>query len=310
MLNVEDIRTFVAVADARGVTAAARRLGLAKSVVSRRLGRLEQDLGVQLLARTTRGATLTEAGANFRIHAARVVAEIEEARDAIAAQDEARGMLRVTAPLGIGPTLMAQVMADLAARHPNLHVHAAFTDRIVDLVGEGFDAGVRAGYLPDSSLVARRVAPLRGSTVASPAYLARKGVPQRPDELGGHECLMSGAEVWRFMEGDQVRVVHPQGRFKADNAEALAVAAAAGLGIAVLPDLLLEPYLASGALSPILENFRPPEAGIYVIRPPGDYVPRKVQVLVELLVERFGSGAAAGRDRGRAGGGRADATGA
>jgi DNA-binding transcriptional LysR family regulator len=199
MLDLEDLSTFVEVADAGGVTAAARRLGLPKSIVSRRLVRLEQDLGAQLLARTTRGAALTEAGASFREYAARVVAELSAARDAISPEGEVCGRLRIAAPLTFGPTHLAPVLADLARRHPQLHVHAAYSDRFVDLVGEGFDAAVRVGFLPDSNLVARRIAPLSGLCVASPEYLKARGEPRTPEELMEHECLMQGTESWRFV---------------------------------------------------------------------------------------------------------------
>jgi DNA-binding transcriptional LysR family regulator len=280
MFDLEDLSTFVEVADAGGVTAAARRLGLPKSIVSRRLVRLERDLGAQLLARTTRGAALTEAGASFREHAARVVAEFEAAREAISPEGDVCGRLRIAAPLSFGPTHLAPVLADLACRHPKLHVHAAYSDRFVDLVGEGFDSAVRVGYLTDSNLVARRIAPLRGKCVASPEYIKA---------LLKHECLMQGTEPWRFVSNGKTVTVRPRGRFKADNGVALTVAAVAGLGIAALPDFLIEAHIASGALEPVLLDFPPPEGGIYVVRPPGDFAPRKVRALIEILVERFGS---------------------
>jgi DNA-binding transcriptional LysR family regulator len=289
MFDLEDLSTFVEVADAGGVTAAARRLGLPKSIVSRRLVRLEQDLGAQLLARTTRGAALTEAGASFREHAARVVAEFEAAREAISPEGDVCGRLRIAAPLSFGPTHLAPVLADLARRHPKLHVHAAYSDRFVDLVGEGFDAAVRVGYLTDSNLVARRIAPLRGKYVASPEYIKAHGIPRTPEELLEHECLMQGTESWRFISNGKTITVRPQGRFKADNGVALAVAAVAGLGIAALPDFLVDSHVASGALEPVLVDYPPPEIGIYVVRPPGEFAPRKVRVLIDILVERFGS---------------------
>ena len=289
MLDLEDLSTFVEVADAGGVTAAARRLGLPKSIVSRRLVRLEQDLGAQLLARTTRGAALTEAGASFREHAARVVAEFEAAREAVSPEGDVCGRLRIAAPLSFGPTHLAPVFADLACRHPKLHVHAAYSDRFVDLVGEGFDAAVRVGYLPDSNLVARRIAPLRGKCVASPEYIKGHGTPRTPEELLEHECLMQGVESWRFVSNGKIITVRPRGTFKADNGAALTVAAIAGLGIAALPDFLIEAHIASGALEPVLLDFPPPEGGIYVVRPSGDFAPRKVRALIEILVERFGS---------------------
>lgn len=290
MLDLEDLSTFVEVADAGGVTAAARRLGLPKSIVSRRLVRLEQDLGAQLLARTTRGAALTEAGASFREYAARVVAELLAARDAISPEGEVCGRLRIAAPLTFGPTHLAPVLAELARRHPQLHVHTSYSDRFVDLVNEGFDAAVRVGFLPDSNLVARRIAPLRGRCVASPEYLEAHGEPRTPEALLEHECLMQGTETWRFASNGKTISVRPQGRFKADNGVALAAAALAGLGIVALPSFVIEAHIASGALKPVLNEYPPPEAGMYVVRPPGEFAPRKVRALIDILVERFGGG--------------------
>jgi DNA-binding transcriptional LysR family regulator len=287
MFDVEDLRTFVEVADAGGVTAAARRLGLPKSIVSRRLIRLEQDLGVQLLARTTRGAALTEAGASFREHALRVVAELEAACEAVTPEGDVYGRLRIAAPLTFGPAHLAPVLAELARRHPKLQIHTAYSDRFVDLVGEGFDAAVRLGYLPDSNLVARRIAPVRGKCVASPDYLQAHGAPSTPEELLEHECVMQGAEPWRFLSNGKTITVRPRGRFKADNGVALAAAALAGLGIAALPDFLIDTHIASGALVPVLIEYPPPEAGLFVVRPPGEFASRKVRVLIDILVEHF-----------------------
>ena len=289
MTDLVDLETFVAVADAGGVSPAARRLGLPKSIVSRRLSRLEQELGAQLLTRTTRGAALTEAGATFREHAARVCAEMQAARDSIAPEGDVRGLLRVSAPLSFGATHIAPVLAELARRHPRLQVHAAYSDRRVDLVGEGFDVAIRLGTLADSNLVARRIRAFRGRTVASPAYLAAHGAPQTPEEIAAHPALMQGTESWRFTVAGSVITVHPQGRFKADNGQALVSGALAGLGIAALPDFLIEEHLATGALVPLLVQYPMPEAGLYVVRPPGSHPPRKVRTLIEIMVERFGA---------------------
>jgi DNA-binding transcriptional LysR family regulator len=291
MLDVEDLRTFIEVVDAGGVTPAAHRLGLSKSIVSRRLARLESELGVQLLVRTTRGTGLTEAGATFREHAGRVAAEIDAAREAISPEGDVRGRFRVSLPLSFGATHLAPVLAELASRHPKLQVHAAYSDRFVDLVGEGFDAAIRLGYLPDSSLVARRIAPIRGKLVASPAYIAARGAPRSPDELIHHEALMQGPRDWRLLHGDKVISIHPQGRFLADNGQALVSAALAGLGIAMLPDFLTDPHVATGALVPVVTDYTVPEAGLFVVRPPGDHVPRKVRVLTDILIETFSSAA-------------------
>lgn len=176
-MDIDSLRTFVEVADAGGISAAARRLGIAKSIVGRRLIQLEAELGIQLLARTTRGAALTEAGATFRDDAARAGVEIDAAREAILPDGDLRGRLRVAVPLSFGPTHFAPGMAQMALRHPRLHVHTADSDRFVDLVAEGFDCAIRVGCLPDSSLVARRVGPIRGKLVASPDYVRAHGSP-------------------------------------------------------------------------------------------------------------------------------------
>lgn len=286
-LDIEELRTFVEVADAGGVSPAARRLGVSKSIVSRRLGRLEAELGVQLLARTTRGAALTEAGVTFREHAARACAEIDAAREAIFPEGDLRGRLRIAAPLSFGPTHFASVLAEMARRHPQLHVHTSYSDRFVDIVTEGFDCAIRVGYLQDSSLIARCVGPLYGKLVASPDYVKAHGSPETPEELAAHEALMQGTEAWQFMDGDEVITVQPRGRFKADNGTALIAAAVAGLGIAWLPDGLTNEYVTSGALVPVMTRYPPPPAGIYVIRPPGQHPARKVRVLTELLIECF-----------------------
>jgi DNA-binding transcriptional LysR family regulator len=286
-MEIEELRTFVEVADAGGITAAAVRLGVAKSIVSRRLIRLETELGVQLLARTTRGASLTEAGATFRDYAARVCAEIEAAQETMLPAGELRGRLRVAAPLSFGPTHFAQVLAEMASRHPQLHIQTNYSDRFVDLVAEGYDCAIRVGHLPNSTLVARHVGPVNGHLVASPAYIEAHGAPQTLDELLDHEALMQGTETWQLMDGDEVVSVRPQGRFKADNGIALVAAAVAGIGIGYLPVGLTRPHLASGALVVIMPQHPSKLAGAYVVRPPGQHPARKIRVLTEMLTDYF-----------------------
>jgi DNA-binding transcriptional LysR family regulator len=286
--GIEELRTFVEVANAGGVSPAARRLGVSKSLVSQRLARLEAELGVQLLTRTSRSASLTEAGISFREYAARACAEIDAAREALRPEGELRGRLRIAAPLSFGPTHLAPVLAEMARRHPQLHVHASYSDRFVDLIAEGFDCAIRLGHLPDSNLMARRIGPIHGRLVASPEYIKAKGSPESPDELLAHEALMQGTEAWHFMDGDKVITVHPQGRFKADNGAALVAAAVAGLGIAYLPDGVTHEHVASGALVPIMLRHPVPPAGIYVVRPHSQHPERKIRVLTELLIECFG----------------------
>ncbi|MBY5388709.1 LysR family transcriptional regulator [Rhizobium leguminosarum] len=284
-MDIQELQTFVEVADAGGVSPAALRLGVSKSIVSRRLFRLEAELGVQLLARTTRGAALTEAGVTFRDYAARVCAEIDVARETILPAGDLRGRLRVAVPLSFGQTHFAPILAEMARRHPQLHIHTCYSDRFVDLITEGYDCAIRVGYLQDSNLIARRVGPIYGKFVASPDYIKAHGSPETPEELIAHEALMQGTEAWQLMDGDKIITVRPQGRFKADNGTALVAAAVAGLGIAYLPDCLTHEFIASGALVPVMTHYPPPPAGAYVIRPPGQHPARKIRVLTELLIE-------------------------
>lgn len=286
-MNIEELKTFVEVADAGGITPAAHRLGESKSIVSRRLVRLEEELGVQLLSRSTRGAALTEAGMAFRDYAARVCAEIETAKETILPTGELRGRLRVSAPLSFGPTHFAPILAEMARRHPQLQVHTCYSDNIVDLIAQGYDCAIRVGYLQDSNMVARRIGPIYGTVVASPSYIEAHGAPQTPEDLLNHEALLQGTESWKLMDGENLITVHPQGRFKADNGTALAAAAVAGLGVAYLPNGLMHEYLDSGALVPVMTRYRVPPAGAYLIRPPGQHPARKIQVLTELLIEYF-----------------------
>ncbi|MBK1662050.1 LysR family transcriptional regulator [Paracraurococcus ruber] len=287
-MDIDDLRAFVEVADAGGVTPAARRLGISKSMVSRRLVGLERELGVQLLARTTRGASITEAGATFRDHAARAIAEIDIARETILPAGDLRGRLRVAAPLSFGPTHFAHVLADMARRHPELHIHASYTDRHVDLIAEGFDCAIRVGKLNDSNLIARKIGPLHAKYVAAPAYIAEHGAPETPDELTTHEALMQATEPWFALDGDQVIRMRPQGRFKADNGAALIAAVLAGIGIAVLPVNLIREHLEAGTLVEVMPRYPVPVHGIYVVRPPGQHPVRKIRVLTEMLIECFG----------------------
>jgi len=286
-VEVEDLRTFVEVADAGGVSPAARRLGLAKSIVSRRLAKLENELGVQLLARTTRGAALTEVGVTFREHAARMCAELEAAREEILPAGELRGRLRLAAPSSFGPEYFAPALAQLARRHPLLHVQSLFSDRYVDLVSEGFDCGLRVGYLPDSNLVARKIGSFSVSLFASPDYITLNGAPAAPDEVVSHGAVMIGSESWKFAKAGKTVQIHPHGRFKSDSAVAIAEATAAGVGIAALPDVIAERYVKRGELTPIMEDWSLPAVGIFVVRPPGQHLARKVRVLTDILLEHF-----------------------
>lgn len=289
VLELDDLRIFVEVADAGGISSAAMRLGISKSMVSRRITRLEDELGTQLLARTTRGIALTEAGATFRDYAARISLELDVARETILPAGELRGRMRVAVPLSFGPTHFASVLSQMARLHPQLHIHSSYTDRFVDLVGEGFDCAIRVGHLQDSNLIARRIGPIYGTLVASPAYIEAHGAPTTPDEIVNHQAVMRESEMWQFMDGDKVVTLRPQGRFVADNGISLVAAALEGVGIAYLPELLVADHVRAGTLVPIMTRHPVPPAAVFIVRPPSPYPSRKVRVLTEMLIECFGS---------------------
>jgi DNA-binding transcriptional LysR family regulator len=180
------------------------------------------------------------------------------------------------------------LLAEMARRHDQLSIQTCYTDRFGDLIAEGFDCAIRVGYLPDSNLIARCIGPIEGQLVASPNYISANGAPERPEEIILHQALMQGTEAWQFLDGDKVISVRPQGRFKADNGVALVAAAAAGLGIAYLPNCLTHDSLVSGALVPIMKRYPPPAAGAYMVWPAGQNPVQKIRVLTELLIEYFG----------------------
>jgi DNA-binding transcriptional LysR family regulator len=287
ILDIEELRTFVEIAEAGGISPAAHRLSVSKSIVSRRLVRLEAELGVQLLSRSTRGAALTEAGMTFRIHALRACAEIDIAREATQSSEHLRGRLRIAAPISLSSTHFAPALAAMARHHPQLRIHTSYSDHVVDLIGEGFDCAIRFGALPDSSLIARQIGSIQGSIVASPGYIEAYGAPETLDQLLSHQALMKGTESWQLIDDGKSVSIHPQGRFKADNGAALVAAALAGLGIAYLPNGLICEHLTSGALVQVMRRYPVPATGVYVLRPPAQHPTRKIRVLTELLGEYF-----------------------
>lgn len=286
-MDIEDLQTFIEVADAGGVSPAARRLGVTKSIISRTLLRLETRLGVQLIARTTRGAAVTEAGAAFREYASRIVTEFDAAKEAVIPAGDLRGRLRIAAPISFGPTHIAPVLAEMGRRHPLLHIYTSYSDRIVDLIGEGYDCAIRVGHLQSSNFIAKRVGSIHGKLVASPDYVKAYGAPEAPHELLEHESLMQGVEAWRFMDGEKTITINPQGRFKADNPVALAAAAVSGLGLGYLSDSVIDEHIKTGALVPVMLRYPPMQAGIYIVRPHSQYPTRKIRVLTDMLVEWF-----------------------
>lgn len=292
MIEIDDMRAYVEVVESGGFSSAARRLGLSKSIVSRRVAKLEDELGTRLLNRTTRGISPTEAGLDFKARSERIVAELEEAREVMAHhRGDVVGRLRLTAPITFGVRHVAPLIAMLAERHPKLEIDLSLSDRKVDIVAEGYDAAIRLGALADSSLVARRITAVHAAVVASPDYLAEHGYPERPEDLAQHQCLLYSGTAnadWTFQVGKRTTAVRPRGRFRADSGEAILEWAIAGRGIAALPVFLLSDALERRLLVPVLHGYRMPDTALYVLRPPGQNVPGKVRALIDVMVERFG----------------------
>jgi DNA-binding transcriptional LysR family regulator len=242
---------------------------------------------VRLVTRTNRGTLLTEAGETFREHAVRIVAECAAAEEALSPEGELRGRLRITAPLSYGALELAPAIAAFAVAHPSLQVHTAYTDRMVDLVGDGFDVALRIGFLADSTLIAQRLRPVDGRMVASPHYLAARGVPEKPEDLAAHDAIALGMETWPLRHGDSVITVRPRARFTADSGSALVDAALAGLGLALLPDFLADEHIAAGRLQAVMTEYPMRQAALFVVRPPGRRPPRKVAALIDFLRSRL-----------------------
>jgi len=285
---------FARVVEAGSFSQAAQELGLSKSAVSKQVGRLEDRLGVRLLNRTTRRLSLTEAGTAFYAGCRQLVADAEAAEDAVSHLATApRGTLRVNAPMSFGLTHVAPAMPEFLRRYPELSVDLQLNDRTVNLIEEGYDMAVRVGRLPDSSLIAKRLAPMRRALVASPDYLDRRGRPAHPRELAGHDCLIysylaSGRE-WRFHGPDGEVRVPLKGRLEANNGDALCRAACGGAGFVLLPTFICGEDLRSGRLECVLPEWTDDGgAAIHAVFPASRNLSPKVRVFVDFLAERFG----------------------
>jgi DNA-binding transcriptional LysR family regulator len=288
------MEAFVAVAECGSFSKAAERLHSSKSVVSRQIGALETELGARLLHRTTRALTLTEAGRSYLERATRILADLAEANASIGQlQTAPRGRLRVNAPMSFGFLHLAPALPEFLTRYPDVAVELTMNDRFVDLVDEGFDVAVRLGKLDDSSLVARRLAPMRRAVCAAPAYLQKRGTPMSPDDLKAHECLcytnLGLSQEWRFVRPDgRPWPVEVHGRLHANNGDALRAAALRGFGLAVLPSFLVGGDVRSGALVSLLEPFMPQDSAVYAVYPHARHLSPKVRAFVDFVAERFG----------------------
>ena len=270
---------------------AAERLGIAKSVVSRRVSALEAELGVQLLQRTTRTQSLTTPGRQFYEHAVRILADLEEAEQSIVdASADLRGSIRLAAPLSFGLRRLTSLLSRFMREHPGVELTLDLNDREINLVEEGFDIAVRIGVLRDSTLLARKLGETQLLTCASPDYLAINGTPQHPGELlthtGLHYANATPSQAWRFAsDATDSQVAIPKIRMRANNGDALAAAAAAGLGIINTPAFIVQDLITRGELVSILEEFRLPPLGVYAVFPPGRMMPRRIRAMSEFFAD-------------------------
>ncbi|HVJ54640.1 MAG TPA: LysR family transcriptional regulator [Aliidongia sp.] len=294
MGRFEEMQAFQSAASALSFTGAAQRLGMSKSMISQRIADLEARLGVRLINRTTRRLSLTEAGQSFLegcIRALRETAEAEE--EASRHGSELRGAIRIAAPLSFALLHLQPAIFDFMAAHPGLDMHLDMDDRVVDLVQGGYDMAIRiVGRLPDSTLVARRLAPSRLVVSASPAYLAAHGAPLHPTDLGAHACLIySGAaraDLWPFRIGEEWVPLPVRGRLHASSGDMLLSAAIAGHGIAQLPSFLVGSAVESGALVPILRDFPAPDGIIHAVYPQRGHIATRVRAFTDFLAARIG----------------------
>ncbi|SFU61428.1 DNA-binding transcriptional regulator, LysR family [Methylobacterium sp. 174MFSha1.1] len=298
--DFEGLALFAKVAEERSFAGAAREAGVSVATVSRAVGRLEARLGGRLVNRSSRRLALTALGEQVVAGAARSFREAQEAEDA--ARDlsrRPRGTVRLAVPMSFGLRWVAPLLPELLRLYPELVVDLHLSDATVDLVGEGFDAGLRIAALPDSSLVARRIRPVSALVVAAPAYLARHGRPEHPKSLRPDHCLgyayRARRGIWHFTgpEGEQASVV-PAGPLRVTNADALLPVLLDGLGVAELPDFIAAEYLADGRLEALLPGWHLPGGALSFVTPSAEARPAKVEALAEFFAARLsrtGSGA-------------------
>jgi DNA-binding transcriptional LysR family regulator len=288
-VDLLDVLAFVRVVETGAFSRAAERMGMSKSIVSRRVARLEEQLGARLLARSAQGAQPTDAGQAYYERASNILAELEAAQEVVAeAVTQVSGPVRLSAPVSFGIEYLAPALAEFAVDHPRIELDVSFDDRRVDLIAGGYDLALRFGALEDSSLIARRIAPARRVVVGSPAYFHRRGRPEHPRELTVHDILLYGSEQWRFRIDGRSEVIRVRPRLRANNGEMLRAAAVAGLGLCILPTFIASPALQSGALEAVLLDFPAREGALNVVMPPGRAATARVRALVDFLAARFG----------------------
>jgi DNA-binding transcriptional LysR family regulator len=286
------MQVFVRVVEKGSFSAAAEELRISSTMVGKHVVQLEERLGARLLNRTTRRQSLTEVGSVYYERCKAALAEVEAAeRSAAELQRTPRGLLRVNAPVTFGANVLVGAIGDYLAAYPEVRIELSLNDRVVNLVDEAYDVAIRIGELPDSSLVARKLAPYRLIACAAPAYLEAHGTPKTPAQLAGHNCMgftySATPRHWQFSEREQSSTVQISGNFKVNNGQALRTAALHGMGIIVQAELLLADDLASGALVRILPNHRLPSLPMHVVYPSNRNMTPKMKSFIEFIVRRF-----------------------
>ncbi|MBP6902494.1 MAG: LysR family transcriptional regulator [Burkholderiaceae bacterium] len=294
MDRLKQIESFVSVATKGSLTAAAQAVDVAPAVIGRRIDALEERLGVKLLVRTTRRITLTHEGSAFLEDCQRILADMANAEASVSAGGvKASGHLRITAPAGFGRRHVAPQVPGFLAQHPDVSLSLNLSDRVVDIVNEGFDAAVRVGDMPDSSLVSLRLADNRRLCVAAPAYLQRAGTPQTPADLARHQCLTLSSDAsqtrgWAFTVNGAVSHLRPSGRLDCSDGQVLHAWCLQGLGLAWRSTWEVEADLASGALVSVLDGFAAPPNGIYAVLPQRKHLPLRVRLWIDHLRQTYG----------------------
>jgi DNA-binding transcriptional LysR family regulator len=280
----EGLDEFVAVAECGQFTAAAERLGLSSSQVSRQVARLEERLQARLFYRSTRRVALTEAGQTFLQHCQRLQDAREEALRAVGdLGSEPKGLLRMTCAVAYGERFIVPLVTDFMTRHPQLRVDIELSNRNLDLVHEGLDLAIRLGRLQDSRMVATRLAPRRMYLCAAPDYLQRYGRPHSLSELGRHNCLIGSSDTWSFQLNGREAAQRVQGNWRCNSGQAVLDAALRGLGLCQLPDYYVLEHLRSGALVSLLDNQQPPNTAVWALYPQQRHLSPKVRQLVDAL---------------------------
>ena len=293
MARLEMMAIFVAVAEEQSFAGGARRLNLSAPAVTRAVAALEERLGVKLLTRTTRYVRLTDAGQRYLEDARRILHDADEADEAAAGINaEPRGHLAVTAPVLFGRMFVIPGIVDYLQRFQTMEVSAIFLDRVVNMLEEGIDVGIRIGELPDSSTRAIRVGHVRQVLCASPSYLAEKGIPKSPDALSHHSLIVAAAGSWsaiewKFLDGDKIMTHKIKPRLSVTSNDAAIAAAAQGLGITRVLSYQVAPFLASGQVRTLLSKYEPHRLPIHVLHREGRYASAKVRTFVDLMVERL-----------------------